>query len=53
MPGHGSQDRVVGSAREADGELLTAQTNGGLSLDEESMDLSGVTVFKAPQLSGQ
>lgn len=53
MPGHRAQDGVVGSAREADGEFLAAQTDGGLALDEEPVDLGGVTVFKASQLSGQ
>jgi len=43
----------VGSAREADSELLTAQIDGGLALDEEPMDLGGVAVLKPPQLSGQ
>ena len=53
MPGYGTQDGVVGSARERDGELLAAQTYSGLALDEEPVDLGSITVIKAPQLSGQ
>ena len=53
MPGRGAQDGVVGSAGKSDGELLAAQTHLGLALDEEPVDLGGITVFKAPQLSGQ
>ena len=53
MPRHGAQNGVVHSAREYDGEFLAAQTYSGLTPDEEPVDLVSVTVFKAPQLSGQ
>ena len=48
MPGHAAQDRVVGPAREGDDESLAAKTYLGLALDEEPIDLGGVTGFKSP-----
>ena len=53
MPGHGAKYRVVGPAGESDAELLAVQIHSGLSLDEEPVDLGGITIFKTPQLSGQ
>ena len=53
MPRHGTQDRIVRSAGKSDAELLAAQAHSCLPLDEEPVDLGGITVFKAPQLSGQ
>lgn len=53
MPGQCAQDGIMRSAREADGELRTVEDDSGLALDEGPVDLSGVAIFKAPQLLGQ
>jgi len=53
MPGHRAQDGIMRSAGEGDGELLALQADRGLALEEEPVDLGGVTGFKPPQFAGQ
>ena len=52
MPGHRSQDGVVGSAGKDDGNLVTRESYFPFAFDKEAVDLGGVTAFKAPQLFG-
>ena len=43
----------MGSSWVRDGHLPWSKTHFPLSLDEETMDLGGITVFKAPELPGK
>jgi hypothetical protein len=53
MPRHGSQDRVVGSSGEDDGNLVAPESHVSFASDKLAVDLSSIAAFKAPKLLGQ
>jgi hypothetical protein len=53
MPGYRSKHRIVGSSGEDDGDLVAPESHVSLASDKVAVDLSSITVFKAPKLLGQ
>ena len=53
MPGHGSQDGVVGSSGKDDGDLVALESYVSFAFDKVAVDLGRIAAFKAPKLLGQ